>query len=198
MIFENIKLNIHVTDHEFNGIYTERMRRLAERHWTPLPVAKQVAEYMVTKPGTHVLDIGSGVGKFCLIGAARTEGHFTGVEQREELVDLSSALAQHYGLRNARFIHANITSVKFSNYDAFYFYNAFHENITDQEQIDDSIIGNERFYNIYSKYVAEQLASLRAGTRLATYWSPQRIVPQQYKLRYTSDSGLVQFWEKAY
>jgi SAM-dependent methyltransferase len=198
MVFENLRLNINVTDDEFNSIYNERIRKLSEKHWTPVAVAKQASEFLVQRPGTHVLDIGSGAGKFCLIGAARTEGHFIGIEQREELVDLSNALAGQYSLNNARFIHANITSVRFSHYDAFYFYNSFYENITEQEKIDDSIIGNERFYNIYSKYVAEQLASLPVGTRLATYWGPQRIMPQSYQLLYSSDSGLVKFWQKAY
>lgn len=198
MIFENLRLNIHVTDEEFNGIYTPRIRNLAEKHWTPVAVAKQVAEFLVTRRGTHVLDIGSGAGKFCLIGAARTDGHFTGIEQRPELVDLSNALAKQYQLPNARFIHANITSIAFSNYDAFYFYNAFHENIAENGLIDDAVIGHERFYNLYSKYVVAQFAALPVGTRLATYWSPQRIVPANYKLRYSSDSGLVKFWEKVY
>lgn len=198
MIFENLRLNINVTDDEFNNIYTGQIRKVAEKHWTPVAVAKQVSDFLVQRAGVHVLDIGSGAGKFCLIGAARTEGHFIGVEQREPLVDLSNALAKQYGLPNARFIHANITAIDFSHYEAFYFYNAFWENITDQEKIDDSVIGNERFYNVYSKYVTAQLDARPVKTRLATYWSPQRIVPQSYKLLYSSESGLVKFWEKAY
>ena len=88
MVFELLKLNIHITDEQFNTIYPTSIRRLSEKHWTPVSVAKAAAEFLVTNPGTRVLDIGSGAGKFCMVGAVHTRGFFTGVEQREELVQL--------------------------------------------------------------------------------------------------------------
>jgi len=38
------------------------------KQWTPLAIARKAAEFLA-EPGSKVLDIGSGIGKFCLTGA---------------------------------------------------------------------------------------------------------------------------------
>src|SRR5690606_3892441 len=128
MVFKLLRLNIDVKDDDINAIYPEKIRRLARQHWTPVGVAKRAAEFLADTPGARVLDIGSGAGKFCLVGATYTRGHFTGVEQRGKLAALSNRLAETYNIHNVNFIHQNIMSISFSDYNAFYFYNSFHEN----------------------------------------------------------------------
>lgn len=196
MIFEYLKLNINVEDEEFNVIYPEWVRTLAKRHWTPLDIAKKAAEYLVDKPGTRVLDIGSGPGKFCMAGAVFTKGHFTGVEQRYGLVELSKRLSRCYRIQNIDFIHANITSIKFKEYDAFYFYNSFHENIDLTAKIDDTVDPSAELYNLYHLYVYDQLALAPKGTKLATYWSTIKEIPSSYQLKHSFNGGLLMFWEK--
>lgn len=182
MVFELLKLNIHITDEQFNTIYPTSIRRLSEKHWTPVSVAKAAAEFLVTNPGTRVLDIGSGAGKFCMVGAVHTRGFFTGVEQREELVQLTQGLTRKYSLDNVEFIHANITSIDFSQYQAFYFYNSFYENIDFGNKIDDSVLLNTGFYKSYTKYTLNQLAMLPERTRLATYWAADKLTPPGFSL----------------
>jgi SAM-dependent methyltransferase len=196
MLFEYLKLNINVDDDEFNAIYPEWVRTLARRHWTPIDVAKKAAEFLVDKPGAKVLDIGSGPGKFCMTGATFTKGHFTGVEQRYGLVELSKKLSRCYRIQNIDFIHANITSIKFKDYDAFYFYNPFHENIDITAKIDNTVNSGFELYNLYHMYVYEQLATAPCGTRLATYWSTIKEIPSSYKLKHSFKGGLLMFWEK--
>jgi hypothetical protein len=196
MVFELLKLNIEVSDDEFNSIYPEKIRTLARKHWTPVSVAKLAAEFLVEKTGTRVLDIGSGAGKFCMIGATHTKGYFTGVEQRLPLVNLSTKLSAYYYIRNVSFIHSNITSVAFSDYNAFYFYNSFHENIDLNCKIDDTIKLSAERYHSYSTYIAGQFASLPPGSRLATYYSPPNIVPRAFKLQDSLLGGALNFWEK--
>ena len=139
MIFKNLQLNIDIEDHLFNTLYPLRIKKLSERHWTSVEVAKLAADYLVDKPNCKVLDIGSGAGKFCLIGAASTKGRFYGVEQRESLVKLSQRIAKKHNVNNVEFIHSNIKEISFSDYDAFYFYNPFYENIDDSLLIDNKI-----------------------------------------------------------
>jgi len=198
MIFELLRLNRGVTDSDFISIYPEAIKHLDRKHWTPVSIAKVASEFLVERPGTKVLDIGSGAGKFCLIGAANTKGHFTGVEQRLELVELSQRLSAYYYIRNARFVHANIQSVDFSGYDAFYFYNSFYENLNPGERIDDAVRLSSDLYHLYSLHIAEQLAGCRPGTRLVTYCSPTTIVPRSFKLQDSLNGGLLKFWEKTY
>jgi SAM-dependent methyltransferase len=197
MIFEYLKLNIALADEEFNVIYPESIRTLARRHWTPIEVSKKAAEFLVHKQGTKVLDIGSGSGKFCMVGATYTKGYFTGVEQRNQLVDLSKKIARRYRIQNIDFIHANITSIKFNKYDAFYFYNSFHENIDLTAKIDDTMNPSAELYNLYHNYVYEQLSLAPVGTRLVTYWSSMKEIPSSYKIKHSHLDGLLLFWEKS-
>lgn len=196
MIFEYIKLNIDVDDHEFNALYPESVRLNAKRHWTPVDVARKAAEFLVEKPGTRVLDIGSGPGKFCMVGASSTKGHFTGVEQRSGLVSLAKKISTNHKIQNVDFIHANIISIKFRDYDSFYFYNSFHENIDLTAKIDDTVAPSTELYSIYQKYVNEQLSQAPVGTRVATYWGNMQEIPSSYKLIAAVHTGLLKFWKK--
>ncbi len=196
MIFECMKLNMDVKDEEFNLIYPEGLRNLATRHWTPIAIAKQAAEFLTDSPGANVLDIGSGAGKFCLIGAAYTKGHFTGVEYREYLCRLCNHITDCHHLHNVKFIHSNITKINFRKYNAFYFFNSFHENIDSSAAIDNSVALGLDLYTLYFQYVHEQLDEMPVGTRLATYWATLSQIPPTYKLLSTSFNGLLKMWVK--
>jgi SAM-dependent methyltransferase len=172
MIFEFLKLNISITDDDFDAIYPEKIRMLARKHWSSVSASKLASEFLVQGPGTRVLDIGSGAGKFCMIGATNTKGHFTGVE------------------------HANITSINFNDYDAFYFYNSFYENIDRINRIDNAIKLDIQLYHLYSEYILEQFVSLPLGTRLVSLCSPLTIIPQTFRLQDSSHDGVLKFWEK--
>lgn len=196
MIFKSIKLNLTVEDTTFNELYPSRIKRLAARHWTPVAVAKFAAEYLVDKPYKKVLDIGSGAGKFCLVGAASTTGMFYGVEQRASLVKLSKKIVDKYDLANVEFIHSNINEISFSDYEAFYFYNSFYENIDSSCSIDKTILPERELFYSYSKYVKEQLEQTPIGTRLVTYWSNGQEIPDSFKLEYIACEGVVILWQK--
>ena len=196
MIFKFLKLNIAVEDTTFNELYPSRIKRLAARHWTPVAVAKFAAEYLVDKPYKKVLDIGSGAGKFCLVGAASTTGMFYGVEQRASLVKLSKKIVDKYDLANVEFIHSNINEISFSDYEAFYFYNSFYENIDSSCSIDKAILPERELFYSYSKYVKEQLEQTPIGTRLVTYWSNGEEIPDSFKLEYIACEGVLILWRK--
>ncbi len=196
MVFKFIRLNINITDDDFNLIYPPTISRLAKNHWTSVAVAKVASEYLVDRPGTRVLDIGSGAGKFCLVGASNTQGHFTGVEQRAGLVNLCKGLAHSYSIQNVKFIHANITEIDFKKYDSFYFYNSFYENINQANRIDDSVPLDRDLYHHYSTYLVAQLSALPIGTRLVTNCSPITSIPGCFRLQYSLRGGLLRFWEK--
>lgn len=196
MLPQHPTLNIDCSDDDFNQIFPEQIREMALRHFTPLEVARQAADYLVSFPGAKVLDIGSGAGKFCLVGAVSTNGNFTGIEQRENLVNLSNEIAAKHGILNSNFINANITEIDFSEYDSFYFYNAFHENIDESARMDKTVETDSRYFGMYSDYVSFALSTQKKGTRLVTYWSSLNEVPAEYEIRFTALNGRLKFWEK--
>jgi hypothetical protein len=196
MSIEIARLRIDVTDDEFNAIYPTHVRDLSRKHWTPIAVAKTASQFLVVNSGAKVLDIGSGAGKFCLVGAAHTNGLFTGVEQRLELVTLTTNLATVYNLHNVKCIHANIISVDFSQYDGFYFFNSFQENIDIHDKIDGTVTLDAKLYDSYSIYTIEQLTRARIGIRLATYCTPLDIVPSCFHLVDSLYAERLNLWEK--
>ena len=196
MIFELLKLNIDVTDDDFNEIYPEKVSKLARKHWTSVSIARLASEYLVDRPGTKVLDIGSGAGKFCMVGAANTKGYFTGIEQRLELVELSSRISESYRIQNTKFIHANITTIDFNDYDSFYFYNSFYENFSFTDKIDNDVAYSNQQYHNYAHCLKKQLEQKRAGTRLATFHSLEDEIPEEFLVVGTEMDNLLKFWIK--
>lgn len=184
------------TDEEFDRIYPRSIRRLSDQHFTPLSVAKRAAAFLVREPGTRVLDIGSGAGKFCFVGAVTTEGNFTGVEQRQELVNLSNAIASSAGINNVSFVNTNVIGISFNDFDAFYLFNPFYENVKSRERMDDAVLTSPSLFASYSAHTKNQLSSMPDGTRLATYYTSRSIIPSSFKLIEASDDDHLLFWEK--
>ncbi|MFD2553115.1 methyltransferase domain-containing protein [Sphingobacterium tabacisoli] len=196
MIFKTLRANIAVEDSTFDELYPLHIRELADRHWTPVAVAKLAAEYLVQGPNSKVLDIGAGVGKFCLVGASCTDGMFYGIEQRESLIKLSTDIAEKYDVKNVEFIHGNINQVSFADYNAFYFYNSFYENIDTSCPIDDLIPTDTKLFKVYTRYLKNELDQLPIGTRLATYWGTWDEVPRSFELDGSACNGMLNFWKK--
>ncbi|MNU25450.1 arsenite S-adenosylmethyltransferase [compost metagenome] len=196
MIFKQLRQNIDVKDAVFNEIYPPNIQAVAEKHWTPIAVAKMAAEYLAEKSGKKVLDIGAGAGKFCLVGAATTEGFFYGVEQRSSLTRISKKIADRHHITNVEFINSNINKISFADYEAFYFFNSFFENIDTSSPIDNTILPDSELYHSYSDYVKEQLNKTPVGTRLVTYWSKWDEIPRNFDLVDSACNGFLSFWKK--
>ncbi len=196
MLFKNINSNINIEDSEFDSIFTEEVLVESELNYTPFMVSKIAATYLADKIGVKILDVGSGAGKFCMIGSSCTNASYTGVEQRESLYNEANRIALLYHLPNIEFIHSNITNIDFKEYDAFYFYNSFFENICMIDNIDYEVHLSHELYDKYSFYVKAQLDGMPIGTKLVTYFSYLREVPDSYQLKYSDFEGKLKMWEK--
>jgi SAM-dependent methyltransferase len=185
------------TDSKLNKLYPESIQLLANRHWTPLQITQLVIEFLVTHPGVKVLDIGSGVGKFCLAGAYyKPHASFFGVEQRHDLIIHGENAREVLGLQNVHFIHGNVTELDFRQYDNFYFFNSFYENLMDNEKIDSNITHSTFLYNYYHKQLYKKLAAMPTGTRIATFHCLDDKIPPCYYMIDANDSTLLKFWIK--
>ena len=196
MISQRLNTGIEVSDRDFDSFYARPMRAVSTFHFTPVEVAKTAAQFLVKKRGAKVLDVGSGAGKFCMVGAASTDGFFTGVEQRESLHLLSELLSKHHQFPNTTFIHANIMDIDFTAFDAIYFYNAFYENTFQADPIDNMVKLDKTLYTIYAQYMKEQLDKMPVGTRLATYFSYLHEIPDSYQIQSMEFDKKLKCWEK--
>ena len=118
------------SDEQFNQLYPLSIQALARRHWTPLSVARKAAGFLAAENNVRILDIGSGVGKFCLAAAYyKPKAFYYGIEQRKSLVSHAEKAREILHLQNVSFVDGNFTQLDFRKYDHFYFYNAFYENL---------------------------------------------------------------------
>lgn len=185
------------SDNQFHHLYPLSVRSLAARHWTPLHVARAAAEFLVMESGTRILDIGSGTGKFCLAAAwYKPQAFFYGIEQRKESVTNSETARQILGLDNILFTHGNFTQLNFTDYDHFYFYNSFYENLAGTDKIDDSIDYSVELYNYYNRYLYKMLEQKPAGTKLVTFHSLEHEIPPSFHVADTQMDNLLKFWIK--
>ncbi len=185
------------SDLEFNALYPLSIQALAKYHWTPLSIAAKAARFLAGDDRVKILDIGSGVGKFCLAAAYYTPNAcYYGVEQRKSLIDYAEAARSKLQLENVSFIHGNFTRLDLKKYDHFYFYNAFYENLIGTDKIDDSIEYSGELYNYYNRYLFRQLQKKPKGTRLCTLCSLENEVPPDFQVIRSDMDDLLKFWIK--
>ncbi|MFC0773770.1 methyltransferase domain-containing protein [Terrimonas alba] len=185
------------SDLNFDQLYPVAIQQLARMHWTPLDVARKAANFLAIKPNVKILDIGSGVGKFCL-GAAyyKPDAFYYGTEQRKNLVYQADAVKEMLGFENVAFFHSNFTQLDLRDYDHFYFYNSFYENLAGTDKIDNSINYSGELYDYYSRYLCNQLEGMPAGTRLVTFHSLDDEIPHGYQRVDSGVDDLLKFWIK--
>ena len=197
-LLSDLKAGRRVNDFRFDELFPPLIRKLSGIHWTPVAVAVRAAELLAAGVESHILDIGSGCGKFCFIGALTTGSRFTGVEQREYLVETARRIAGRWEITNASFIHSNMINLDWNSFNGFYLFNPFYENITREIRLDDDVSLNEEKYRGYIKFVEEKLEDLAYGTRVVTYHGFGGQMPKGYEcvLREPAGTSQVELWIK--
>jgi predicted RNA methylase len=183
MPFRALANGWEVSDLDVDAFYPEWARSQSEIHWTPVRVAQRAAQLLAVDSAFKILDVGSGVGKFCLIGASVTRGVFVGVEQRISHVELARDAAFRAGLLRARFVHADMADLDWSSFDGFYLFNPFSGSRLRDQQV---------------AVVRSKLSGGRLGTRVVTYHGFGGAFPEDYDLmrREPAGTGTLELWQK--
>ena len=130
------------TDQLFDSCLPPKARARADQYWTPLAVAGRAAALFRRHGGSSVLDVGCGPGKFCIAAGCAEPGlQLTGVEQRVNLVHTARRLARRFQLKNVRFSLADALEVSWNQFDGFYFFNPFVENLFSRAARFDDTVG---------------------------------------------------------
>ncbi|MGZ6262108.1 MAG: methyltransferase domain-containing protein [Bdellovibrionota bacterium] len=196
---KRLRGGLFVSDAEFDRIYPAPFRSLSRTHWTPIRAAIIAAKYACNRPGARILDIGSGVGKFCIIGALTNKGAiFHGVEQRGTLVSAAKKVSRQHAVPGVSFFHKSAFDMDWSKYDAVYLYNPFWENIDKGARIDESVPLHEALLVRYVNITRDKLSALPSGARALFFNGYGGTVPQGYRLvHFDRIRGLdLTVWEK--
>jgi len=169
-------------DTGFDALLSEKARRHSERFWTPVAVAKRAAALFREHGVRSVLDVGSGVGKFCIVAAcAEPELSLTGVEQRPELVRDANRLARSFDANTTRFALGDALEIPWRPFQGLYFFNPFAENSLAGDspydtRVELSWLRMEREL-IHTEYLLSEAA---VGTVLITYRSLGGPIPANF------------------
>lgn len=196
---ENAQKLIHtheLTEKSFENFLPAYLRSASRLHFTPIEVAKTATEWLTETSAKNILDIGAGVGKFCITGAYYSNAHFYGIEHRESLCNIGNQITGHFGLSNVTIQHANILDIQFSDYDAFYLYNPFYENLEYVKRLNDEVALEENLYQVYLNHTETQLDQTKIGTRLVTYHGNNFEVPDSYEKAKDAFNGELKLWIK--
>jgi SAM-dependent methyltransferase len=186
------------SDEIFNSLYPYSIQQLAIRHWTPLRVARTVVDFLTPNGNEQVLDIGSGIGKFCLAAAHyKPSAFFNGIEQRVHLVQLAEEAQIKLQLHNAKFRHGDFTNIDFNEYQNFYFFNSFYENLFEEQRIDDSIEFSGELYHYYTRCLHKKFDDMPPGTRVVTFHSLEDEIPFSYHAVASKFNNRLKFWIKS-
>jgi hypothetical protein len=187
-------------DETFDSVYPDWVTCHSARHWTPVEVARRAAELLAASAQARVLDVGSGAGKFCIVGALATDGWFCGVERRGHLVEVAREAAKHYGVQHrTRFVHADISAIDWREFNAFYLFNPFTESVGGLfGAIDQTIDLSPEIRARHVRFTKSQLTAAPVGTRVVTYHGFGAALPPGY-LRVCHEprgTDFVELWVK--
>lgn len=185
-----------VFDDELDFLLDPAFQPHADRHFTSVYIAKKAVEFLTASGQQHILDIGSGTGKFCLVGGMISSSFFTGIEYRDDFVQQAKLLASKADLTNVNFIHANIIDCSFKDYSAFYMFNPFLEQIDATAAMGSGVEPSSSLYRKYHNHVAHQLDKCSIGTRLVTYYVNEKLIPTSFQSLKKMYQGTMIFWEK--
>lgn len=162
-------------DRAFDRLLPDNVRHLSMAHWTPVKVAVRATSLLCPTRHTRVLDIGAGVGKVCTIGALSNLGTWVGVEQHAALVSTATQLARSLGVSHrAKFLHGDVFSIDWSEYDALYLYNPFELTLFDKPAT----------RSVQIARVQQRLAALPTCTRVVTFHGFGGVMPPTFRLLY--------------
>lgn len=184
-------------DTHFDGLYQRHIGSLSAVHWTPLDVVEEASDYLAV-PGCRVLDVGSGAGKFCIAAGSRhSKATFYGIEHRQHLVEEAERVRLLTGVPNVTFRFGNVTELQSDDFDHFYFYNSFCEQMQPWGRIDNTVKISADLYRLYKSHFHAMLENKPADTRLVTYHTPNSEIPKSYKLVRNTYKKCLKLWIKA-
>lgn len=188
-----------LTDFFFDALLPKKARDLSERHWTPTEIAIRAARLLAEKPTDHILDVGSGAGKFCVLGGLSTPGKFTGVEIRKPFFEIAEGLAEEFDLeKRVRFLNQDLLTIDWKPFTGFYLFNPFYEHIAEPVRMEPAIdFGMQRFEQLV-RGVQAHLREAPIGTKIAIFHGFGGGIPVGYRrlLKEAAGPDFLELWER--
>lgn len=198
LLAAHLRTRAPVTDDAFDSLLSQRASAHSPTFWTPVHVAQAAARLFREAGATRVLDVGSGVGKFCTILSLDSGHRVWGVERRGALVYESRLLAQQLEAEVV-IIEGALTDVDPRPFDGFYFFNPLAEHLAQPAfcfdvEIERSLEGHLR----EARCIEQWLNDAPVGTCFVTYNGLGGRIPTSFMARRTLQlhGNVMRLWVK--
>jgi SAM-dependent methyltransferase len=188
-----------VADEDWDVAYPRLYGHLSSVNWSPVSVARRAAELLSKGSASRILDVGAGVGKFCVVAALTAPGVFVGVERFGTMVRVARTIAQRALVSRARFVHGHIEDIDWTSFDGFYLFNPFVERWCSPFQtIGPTASAGDECRQLVS-FTEQRLALTRSGARVVTYHGFGGEMPSCFRLTLKEPIGtdFLECWERA-
>jgi SAM-dependent methyltransferase len=158
-------------DHAFDRLLPMRLRAASDQFWTPLHVVRRAASWFEDLGLRTVVDVGSGVGKFCIAGALIGSCRYIGIEQRPQLVTVARNLARLLAVDDrVSIVGGRFGEVETPAADCYYFYNPFEENLFPAgEGLDSEVELSRELFRADLRCFRGLVGTLPLGAHVLTY-----------------------------
>ncbi len=172
------------SDRAFDRWLSDEQQRVSNTYWTPLSVTVRVSQWLHRHGVRSVVDIGSGAGKFCVATALTSECAFTGIEQRQYLVQAARRLAEQFDVDDrVRFIEGTFGIDPMPEGEAYYLFNPFRENLElPERRLDDHLALDRVRYDHEVGRMTSFLEGLHVGTLVIVYGGFGGRMPKCYEV----------------
>lgn len=160
-----------MTDALWDSCLSQKFQILSAYQWTPISVIERTWKYLSLDRVTSLVDLGSGVGKFC-IHLSLLSNHsidILGLEDREELVDVSESLKKHWDVSKVQFRKENFLKQFPEGHSHYYCFNPLYETMKGSHSID---LQKQKSANQFLKdlqTLKQNLLLLKPKTKLITF-----------------------------
>ncbi|WP_332470472.1 methyltransferase [Leptospira abararensis] len=160
-----------MTDDLWDSSLPEKFQTLSPFQWTPISVIERTWKYLSTNEVTSLVDLGSGVGKFCIYLSILSNHSIDilGLEDRVDLVDVSESLKEHWDTPKVQFRKQNFLQEFPEGHSHYYCFNPLYETMKGNHSID---LQKQKSANQFLKdlqTLKQNLLLLKPKTKLITF-----------------------------
>lgn len=160
-----------MTDELWDSYLPKKFQLLSPYQWTPISVIERTWNYLSKDKVTSVVDLGSGVGKFCIY-LSKVSNHsidILGIENREELLKISESLKEIWNTPDVNFKNTDFLNEFPTGHSHYFCFNPLYETMKGSHSIDSSKKKSAHQFLKDLEILKQKLFLLSPGTKLITF-----------------------------
>lgn len=171
------------SDDAFDRIYPISVRKLLSTYASPVAACRRAAAFLAGGSAEQaILDVGSGAGKFCLIGALTTTASYSGLDARPFLVDAATNATGALRASRTGFTTGHLFALDWRCFNGLYLDEPFSALIDSSLRSAPTLPASVWDYDKAVEEANKILGDMPLQTRVATYGEACVEFPEGYEL----------------